>query len=73
MGRLFGLCLIVLGIWAAAEIYTKGFGKAFDGALASSYTTRDAGTASRRAAGAFQRAYDTSEQRVDRILERQPE
>jgi hypothetical protein len=34
MGRLLGLIAIVLGVWAAAEIYTKGFDSAFGGALA---------------------------------------
>ena len=73
MGRLFGLCVIVLGLWAAAEMYTNGLSNAFGGVLASSHTARNTASASRRAANAFQRAYDTSEQRVDRLLEQQPE
>jgi hypothetical protein len=34
MGRLFGLIAMLMGIWAAAEVYTKGFASAFGGALA---------------------------------------
>jgi len=34
MGRLLGLIAIVLGVWAAAELYTKGFDSAFGGAFA---------------------------------------
>lgn len=73
MGRLLALCLIVLGIWAASEIYTKGLDNAFGGLLGSSRTVQDAETASRRAANAFQRAYDSSEVRADRALARPDE
>jgi hypothetical protein len=34
MGRLFGILAMLMGVWAAAEIYTKGFDAAFGGALA---------------------------------------
>jgi len=34
MGRLVGLVLMVLGVWAAAEIHSKGLDGAFGGALA---------------------------------------
>lgn len=34
MGRVLGLLALVLGIWAAVEVYTKGFDAAFGGALA---------------------------------------
>ena len=71
MRRLFGLCVIALGIWAAAEMYEKGSSNAFGGILVSSDTARNTGTSARRAADAFQRAYDTSEQRVDRLLAKQ--
>ena len=33
-GKLFGLILMVLGIWVGLEIYTKGWNQAFDGRLA---------------------------------------
>ena len=35
MGRLFGIIAMLMGVWAAAEVYTKGFDAAFGGALAS--------------------------------------
>ena len=34
MGRIFGLLLGVLGIWAASEVYLHGTDGAFGGALA---------------------------------------
>jgi hypothetical protein len=34
LGRLFGLVLLVLAIWAGAEIFNNGFDGAFGGALA---------------------------------------
>jgi len=33
MGRLFGIIVIVAGLWAAAEIYNEGTANAFGGAL----------------------------------------
>jgi hypothetical protein len=35
MGRIFGLLLGVVGIWAATEVYLHGTAGAFGGALAS--------------------------------------
>ena len=35
MGRIFGLLLSVLGIWAATEVYLHGMDGAFGGAFAS--------------------------------------
>lgn len=35
MGRVIGLLVLVLAIWAAAEVSSKGFDAAFGGALAS--------------------------------------
>ena len=34
MGRLFGIIVIVAGLWAAAEIYNEGTANAFGGVLA---------------------------------------
>jgi len=73
MNRLMALCIVVVAIWAAVEIFTKGLDGAFGGLLTSSEEVQHAETVSRRAAGAFQRAYDKSEGRVDNILDRQPE
>ena len=33
MGKLFGIVVIVVGLWAAAEIYNEGSANAFGGAL----------------------------------------
>jgi len=33
MGKLFGIVVIVAGLWAGAEIYNEGSANAFDGAL----------------------------------------
>ena len=34
MGKVFGILMIVLGVWVGIEIYTKGSDQAFGGALA---------------------------------------
>ncbi len=34
MGKLFGVVVIVFGLWAAAEIYNEGTANAFGGMLA---------------------------------------
>jgi hypothetical protein len=68
MGRIFALALLVLAVWAGAEVYTKGVGGAFGGLLSSFETPADR-TAPDRAADAFQRAWNTSEKRVARQLE----
>lgn len=68
MGRIFALALVVLAIWAGAEVYTKGVGGAFGGLLSSFEAPADRSTPD-RAADAFQRAYNASEERVDRQLE----
>ncbi len=69
MGRILGLALVVLAIWVGAEVYTHGVGGAFGGLLSSLEAPADRSTPD-RAADAFQRAYNTSERRVDQQLER---
>ena len=73
-GRLLGLALILLCVWTGAEVYTKGASGAFGGLFAS-WSAEVAAPADRstpdRAADAFQRAWNTSEARVDRALERE--
>lgn len=68
------LLLLVVVIWIAIEFSTNGIDGAFGGLLANgAESTRDRveeGTARvPRAADAFQRAYDESTNRVDRMLE----
>jgi hypothetical protein len=72
MGRLLGLVLMLLAVWAAAEIYTKGVDGAFGGILGSAFEAPADRSTPDRAQDAFQRAYNTSERRVDRVLERDP-
>lgn len=69
MGRLLAIVLIVLGIWVGTEVYTKGVGGAFGGLLGSAIEPPASRSTPDRAADAFQRAFNKSEQRVDRILD----
>ena len=72
MARTVKLALLVLFAWLSFEIYTNGFDGAFGGLFAQQKTSFDRSefaSTSKRAAGAFQRAYDKSETRVDKMLE----
>ncbi len=71
MGRIFAMALFVLVIWVAAEVYTKGMGGAFGGIFGSLSDAPANRSTPDRAADALQRAYNTSEERVDRLLERE--
>jgi hypothetical protein len=71
MGRVVAIGLIVLGIWAAVELYNNGVDGAFGGVFADTYQAPAERSTPNRAADAFQRAYNKSEERVDRQL-RQP-
>jgi hypothetical protein len=74
MGKLIGIILIVVGIWVGMTVYTEGTDQAFGGVFAffgassSEEPAADARSTPRRAADAFQRAYDKSLERVDRSL-----
>lgn len=80
MGRLFGILLILLGIWVGVEVYTEGTLDAFGGLFAflepvDPYAEEPdpAGTdpdapVTRRAGRAWQRALNRSESRVDEAL-----
>jgi hypothetical protein len=72
MSRLIGIILVVLAIWAGVEVYTKGIGGAFGGILGSTLDAPAARSTPDRAADAFQRAYNKSQQRVDRALGDRP-
>ncbi len=71
MGRVIKIGLGVLAIWAAFELYTNGIEGAFGGVFADAYEAPAERSTPDRAADAFQRAYNKSEERVDRQL-RQP-
>ena len=77
MGRIFGIGFFVVLIWVALEVYTEGVGGAFDGLLTripgieASTDAAAPRSTPKRAADAFQRAYDQSEARIDRAMRRQ--
>ena len=76
MGRIVGMALFAVVLWASAELYTKGPTEAFGGVLAGVSDPDAAETRNRhhaierteRAVDAFQRAYDTSLDRVEKGL-----
>jgi hypothetical protein len=70
MGRLIGFILMLLAIWTAAEIYTNGLDGAFGGVLGSAFEAPADRSTPDRAQDAFQRAYNSSERRVEDVLER---
>ena len=71
MGKLFGIVLLVLGIWLAVEVYTEGVNGAFGGVFASGSADQAPVTqsTSSRAADTVRSAYEESVNRVDRQLE----
>ncbi len=74
MARILKLALLALFVWASVEIYTNGFDGAFGGLFAQQKKTSvvdrtKLATTPQRAADAFQRAYDKSETRVEKMLE----
>ncbi len=72
MGRLFGIVLIVLGVWVGAEVFSKGVHGAFGGRLAplagAEPEAEPAAPTTERAAQAVERAYDQAEGRLERAL-----
>ena len=76
MVRFFGILVMGSMVWSAGQVYTHGAADAFGGAysLGSADPLREqverSSAAMRRAAGAYQRAWDVSEARVDRMLDR---
>ena len=72
MGRIFGLLLGVLGIWAASEVYLHGTGGAFGGAFAriagESATEQDGRSLGLRAGDAVGHARDEADVRRERLL-----
>ncbi len=70
MQRVFGIILIVLGVWAGVEVYTKGSAAAFGGLFASgSEQPSEVRRAPQRAADTVRRAYEKSTERIDRQLD----
>jgi len=72
MGRIFGLLLGVVGIWAASEVYLHGTSGAFGGALAR-FSGEEAGPHDGRSLGLragdkVDRAHAEADARRDRML-----
>lgn len=80
MGRVFGILLIVLGIWVGLEYYTKG-SQAFGGAFASwfepieqtefsdrRYTDERMNSPAKRMGNKVERSYKEGEDRYRRQL-----
>jgi hypothetical protein len=72
MGRIFGLLLVVLGIWAATEVYLNGtagaFGGVFADGTAEGAAAQDGRSLGLRAGEAVGHAYDEGEARRERLL-----
>jgi hypothetical protein len=75
MGKLFGILLVVVGIWLGLEVYLNGMQGAFGGALASlgnsadEQAIRDPRSLPQRAGDAVERAHAEAEARLDRMLD----
>jgi hypothetical protein len=77
MRKVIAALIVVLAIWVGAEVSDRGVDGAFGGlfaggSVAKTETLADRSTA-HRTSDAFQRAYDKSESRVNRLLEPPPE
>ena len=75
MAKIFGILLVVVGIWLGLEVYQNGMQGAFDGALASlggsadEQAVRDPRSVPQRAGAAVERAHAEAEARLDRMLD----
>jgi len=72
MSRIFGLLLVVIGIWAATEVYLHGtvgaFGGTFAGSADESAVGQDGRSLGLRVGEAVGDAYDEGEARRERLL-----
>ncbi|MDH3211166.1 MAG: hypothetical protein OEM05_01665 [Myxococcales bacterium] len=73
MGKIFGILLVVIGIWVGMEVYLKGTDQALGGALAfledgDGTEVHDRRTTPQRAGDAARRAHDAAEARRNRLL-----
>jgi hypothetical protein len=74
MGKMFGILLVVVGIWVGIEVYTQGTQNAFGGALAflgessDGDEMQDRRTAPQRAGDAVRAAQEEADQRRNRLL-----
>jgi len=74
MAKVLGILLIVLGIWAGSEIYTKGASHAFGGALVAlgfedrAPDSADPQSLGQRSGDKVGRAHAEADARRDRML-----
>ena len=75
MGKIFGILLVVVGIWLGLEVYKSGVQGAFGGALAGLAGSADEQTVGnprsvpQRAGDAVERAHAEAEARLERMLD----
>ena len=72
MGRIFGLLLGVLGIWAASEVYLHGTAGAFGGAFArlagEDAASHDGRSLGLRSGEKVENAYSEADARREKLL-----
>ena len=74
MAKIFGILLVVVGIWLGLEVYQNGIQGAFGGALASldgsadEQAARNPRSVPQRAGDAVERAHSEAEARLNRML-----
>lgn len=73
MGRVFGILMLVIGVWIAAELYTHGMDGAFGGVFSKGADAESAKPITKRTEERVRRAFDESEERLQRALERSSE
>ena len=75
MAKIFGMLLVVVGIWLGLEVYQNGIEGAFGGALASlgdsadEQAVHDPRSVPQRAGAAVERAHAEAEARLERMLD----
>jgi hypothetical protein len=75
MAKIFGILLVVVGIWLGLEVYQNGMHGAFGGALAGlggsadEQATRDPRSVPQRAGAAVERAHGEAQERLNRMLD----
>ena len=77
MAKLLAIVLMVIAIWVAVTVFTEGSDRAFGGLFAgsrgpSSLEATEVRSTRERAGDAVQRAYQESEDRVDRAVRETP-
>lgn len=77
MAKLLAIVLMVVAIWVGLTVFTEGTDRAFGGLFAgssdsSTLEATEVRSTPERAGDALQRAYDVSEDRVDRAVGEAP-